>query len=172
MLLLQKALSKVDTSVSFSEKNDETAAAMNFVCPDHNYLESWSDANPYTGVYALVQPTISPLFKTRQAQASLMSWTGLGEDFYSYVKNYWNKNILGSTSWNTALHDGVFMTKASERSVSNKASIVSAVASLSKLSGDSIDLVLYSKTGLGSGEFANNPWLQELPDPITKKHLG
>ena len=163
-----EALSKVDTSVSFSEKNDETAAVMNFVCPDHNYLESWSDANPYTGVYALVQPTISPLFKTRQAQASLMSWTGLGEDFYSYVKNYWNKNILGSTSWNTALHDGVFMTKASERSVSNKASIVSAVASLSKLTGDSIDLVLYSKTGLGSGEFANNPWLQELPDPITK----
>jgi len=163
-----EALSKVDTSVSFSEKNDETAAAMNFVCPDHNYLESWSDANPYTGVYALVQPTISPLFKTRQAQASLMSWTGLGEDFYSYVKNYWNKNILGSTSWNTALHDGVFMIKASERSVSNKASIVSAVASLSKLSGDSIDLVLYSKTGIGSGEFANNPWLQELPDPITK----
>jgi len=163
-----EALSKVDTSVSFSEKNDETATAMNFVCPDHNYLESWSDANPYTGVYALVQPTISPLFKTRQAQASLMSWTGLGEDFYSYVKNYWNKNILGSTSWNTALHDGVFMTKASEKSVSNKASIVSAVASLSKISGDSIDLVLYSKTGLGSGEFANNPWLQELPDPITK----
>jgi len=163
-----EALSKVDLSVSFSEKNDETAAAMNFVCPDHNYLESWSDANPYTGVYALVQPTISPLFKTRQAQASLMSWTGLGEDFYSYVKNYWNKNILGSTSWNTALHDGVFMTKASEKSVSNKASIVSAVASLSKISGDSIDLVLYSKTGLGSGEFANNPWLQELPDPITK----
>jgi len=163
-----EALSKVETSVSFSEKKDETAAVMNFVCPDHNYLESWSDANPYTGVYALVQPTINPLFKTRQAQASLMSWTGLGDDFYSYVKNYWNKNILGSTSWNTALHDGVFMTKSTERSVSNKASIVSAVASLSKLSGDSIDLVLYSKTGLGSGEFANNPWLQELPDPITK----
>jgi len=163
-----EALSKVETSVSFSEKKDETAAVMNFVCPDHNYLESWSDANPYTGVYALVQPTINPLFKTRQAQASLMSWTGLGDDFYSYVKNYWNKNILGSTSWNTALHDGVFMTKSTERSVSYKASIVSAVASLSKLSGDSIDLVLYSKTGLGSGEFANNPWLQELPDPITK----
>ena len=162
------ALAKVDLSVSFAEKKDETAAVMNFVCPDHNYLESWGDANPYTGVSALVQPTINPLFNTRQAQASLMTWTGLGADFYSYVKNYWNNNILGSTSWNAALHDGVFMTKASEKSVSNKASIVSAVASLSKISGDSIDLVLYSKTGLGSGEFANNPWLQELPDPITK----
>lgn len=163
-----EALAKVDMTVSFAEKNDETASVMNFVCPDNNYLESWSDANPYTGVYALVQPTINPLFNTRQAQASLMSWTGIGEDFYSYVKNYWNKNILGSTSWNTALHDGVFMTSSSEKSVSNKASIAAAVASLSKLSGDSIDLVLYSKTGIGSGEFANNPWLQELPDPISK----
>ena len=163
-----EALSKVDLSVSFAAKNDETAVAMNFVCPDHNYLESWGDANPYTGVYALVQPTINPLFKTRQAQASLMSWAGLGADYYSYVKNYWNKNILGSTSWNTTLHDGVFMSNASEKSVSNKASIANAAVALSKLSGDAIDLVLYAKTGLGSGEFANNPWLQELPDPISK----
>ena len=162
------ALSKVDLSVSFADKNDETAAVMNFVCPDNNYLESWGDANPYTGVYALVQPTINPLFNTRQAQASLMSWTGLGADYYSYVKNYWNKNILGSTSWNSALHDGVFTSNVSEKSVSNKASITKAALALSKLSGDAIDLVLYSKTGIGSGEFANNPWLQELPDPISK----
>ena len=162
------ALAKVDLSVTFAEKKDETAVVMNFVCPDHNYLESWGDANPYTGINALVQPTINPLFNTRQAQASLMTWTGLGADFYSFVKNYWNKNILGSTSWNTALHDGVFMTSASENSVSYKGSISSAATSLAKMSGDSIDLVLYSKIAIGSGEFANNPWLQELPDPITK----
>ena len=163
-----EALSKVDLSVSFATTNDETAAAMNFVCPDSNYLESWNDANPYTGVYALVQPTINPLFNTRQAQASLMSWTGMGADYYSFVKNYWNKNILGSTSWNTALHDGVLTLNVSEKPVSNKASITKAALALNKLSGDAIDLVLYSKTGIGSGEFANNPWLQELPDPISK----
>ena len=39
---------------------------------------------------------------------------------------------------------------------------------MNKLSSDEIDLVLYSKTGIGSGEFSNNPWLQELPDPISK----
>tara|TARA_B110000977_G_scaffold184693_1_gene248748 strand:- start:12 stop:3107 length:3096 start_codon:yes stop_codon:yes gene_type:complete len=162
------ALKKVGMSVSFSEKNDETASEMNFVCPDHNYLESWNDANPYTGVYALVQPTINPLFDTRQAQASLMTWSGLGDDFYAYLKSYWNKNILGSTSWNSALHDGVFNTTTTEKSVSYKGSIDSAVTALNSLSGDSIDLILYTKTGIGSGEFANNPWLQELPDPITK----
>ena len=163
-----EALSKVDMSVSFAEKKDETAAAMNFVCPDHNYLESWGDANPYTGVHALVQPTISPLFDTRQAQASLMTWSGLGADYYSYLKSYWNKNILGSTTWNTALHDGVFMSSISDDNVSYRGTVATAATTLSKQSNNKIDLVLYSKTGLGSGEFANNPWLQELPDPITK----
>jgi molybdopterin-containing oxidoreductase family iron-sulfur binding subunit len=163
-----EALSKVDLSVSFASMNDETTSLVDYVCPDHNYLESWGDANPYTGVYALVQPTINPLFNTRQAQASLMSWTGLGDDFYSYVKTYWNRYILGSTSWNTALHDGVYTSKATERSLTRRGSIVSATKALNNLSSDSIDLVLYSKTGIGSGEFANNPWLQELPDPISK----
>jgi len=163
-----EALKKVDLTVSFADKNDETASVMNFVCPDHNYLESWGDANPYTGVYTLVQPTIRPLFDSRQAQASLMTWAGLGDDYYQFVKNYWNKNILGSTSWNTALHDGVSINGTTEKSLSYKTSIVNAAANLSKLSGDAIDLVLYVKHGLGDGQFANNPWLQELPDAISK----
>ena len=163
-----EALSKVDLSVSFGSKNDETTSLVDYVCPDHNYLESWSDAHPYTGVYALVQPTINPLFNTRQAQASLMSWTGLGDDFYSYVKNYWNRYILGSTSWNSALHDGLHISKSTERSLNRRGSIVNATKALNNLSSDSIDLVLYSKTAIGSGEYANNPWLQELPDPISK----
>jgi MoCo/4Fe-4S cofactor protein with predicted Tat translocation signal len=163
-----EALSKVDLSVSFGSKNDETTSLVDYVCPDHNYLESWSDAHPYTGVYALVQPTINPLFNTRQAQASLMSWTGLGDDFYSYVKNYWNRYILGSTSWNSALHDGLHISNSTERSLNRRGSIVNATKALNNLSSDSIDLVLYSKTAIGSGEYANNPWLQELPDPISK----
>lgn len=163
-----RGLGKVDLSISFAEKLDETAAKMNFVCPDHNYLECWNDANPYTGIYALVQPTIHPLFNTRQAQASLMSWSDLGDDYYSYLKDYWRSNILGVTSWNSALHDGVHKLKTKEKPVKFKTSVASIIAPLANLSGDAIDLVLYSKTGLGSGEFANNPWLQELPDPISK----
>lgn len=164
----KQGLSKVDLSVSFAEKLDETAAQMNFVCPDHNYLESWNDANPYTGIYALVQPTIHPLFNTRQAQVSLMSWSGLGDDYYNFLQDYWRNNILGSTSWNSALHDGVHILSTKEKSVTFKSSISSTVKPLTNLSSDAIDLVLYSKIGIGSGEFANNPWLQELPDPISK----
>lgn len=162
------ALKNVDLSVSFSDRKDETASLVNFVCPDHNYLESWGDANPYTGVYTLIQPTIRPLFNTRQAQASLMKWSGMGEDFYAFVKNYWNKNILGSSAWNKALHDGVHNLNFSEKSLSFTRSIDKAVEILKQRSSNEIDLVLYVKHGMGDGQFSNNPWLQELPDPISK----
>ena len=141
---------------------------MNFVCPDHNYLESWGDANPYTGVYTLIQPTIRPLFNSRQAQASLMKWSGLGEDYYAFVKNYWKKNILGSTAWNKALHDGVLNINTTDKSPYFKASIKKAAEILKQKSSNGIDLVLYVKHGMGDGQFSNNPWLQELPDPISK----
>ena len=163
-----EALSNVDMSISFSDRNDETASLMNFVCPDHNYLESWGDANPYTGVYTLIQPTIRPLFNSRQAQASLMKWSDLGEDYYAFVKNYWKKNILGSTAWNKALHDGVQNVNTSEKSLSFKVSIKKPAEILNQKSSNGIDLVLYVKHGMGDGQFSNNPWLQELPDPISK----
>ena len=163
-----EALSNVDISISFSDRNDETASLMNFVCPDHNYLESWGDANPYTGVYTLIQPTIRPLFNSRQAQASLMKWSGLGEDYYAFVKNYWKKNILGSTPWNKALHDGIQNINTTDKSPYFKASIKKAAEILKQKSSNGIDLVLYVKHGMGDGQFSNNPWLQELPDPISK----
>ena len=163
-----EALSNVDMSISFSDRNDETASLMNFVCPDHNYLESWGDANPYTGVYTLIQPTIRPLFNSRQAQASLMKWSDLGEDYYAFVKNYWKKNILGSTAWNKALHDGIQNVNTSEKNLSFKASIKKPAEILNQKSSNGIDLVLYVKHGMGDGQFSNNPWLQELPDPISK----
>jgi MoCo/4Fe-4S cofactor protein with predicted Tat translocation signal len=161
------AMNNVATTVVISERNNETVAAAKYVCSDHNYLESWSDANPYTGVYSLIQPTISPLFNTRQGQESLMAWSGNKGDFYSYVKKYWNDNLLGSSTWNSSLHDGVLQLKESEKSLSYRGSIASAAKSIS-VTNDGIDLILYTKTGIGSGEFANNPWLQELPDPISK----
>ena len=163
-----EALSKVDMSISFSDRNDETASLMNFVCPDHNYLESWGDASPYTGVYTLIQPTIRPLFHTRQAQVSLMKWAGLGDNYYEYVKNYWKENILGSNSWNKALHDGIHYINTFEKSVSFRASIKKPAQILKEKSSNGIDLVLYVKHGMGDGQFSNNPWLQELPDPISK----
>ena len=72
----ENGLNKVNLSVSFSDKMDETSSLCNYICPDHHYLESWNDFSSQTGHYSLTQPTIRPLFNSRSAQESLLKWSG------------------------------------------------------------------------------------------------
>ncbi|HPH81307.1 MAG TPA: TAT-variant-translocated molybdopterin oxidoreductase [Flavobacteriales bacterium] len=198
------ALSKVSLSVSFADRVDETAAACKIVAPDHHYLESWTDANPRKGHYALGQPTINPLFSTRQVLESILTWAGNTTNAHDYISKVWETTVYPSSTgflsfndfWFRSLHDGVMASAAPAAviaenptpeapvsikimpitiaspeptttvygDVSNAASAI--VAKAGKASG--IELVVYQKTGAGTGNQANNPWLQELPDPITK----
>jgi MoCo/4Fe-4S cofactor protein with predicted Tat translocation signal len=64
------ALKKVGLSVSFNQTVDETTAECQYAAPANHFLESWGDANPATGQYSLVQPTIKNIFETRQAEQS------------------------------------------------------------------------------------------------------
>jgi MoCo/4Fe-4S cofactor protein with predicted Tat translocation signal len=167
----KSALSKVGLKISLADRQDETAALVNFVCPDHHILESWGDAEPKKGMYSLVQPTIAALFATRQAQVSLLNWAGNDTaDYHEYVKAHWEKNIVGSgmDAWNKALQDGVHETAAEAGAAHKFAGDANAAANALPKVGGGIEIVLYEKAGLGIGNQANNPWLQELPDPISK----
>src|SRR5262249_50790233 len=66
-----KALKRVTLAISLADRRDETSASCHAVCPDHNFLESWGDAEPITGHLSLSQPTVAPLFGTRAAAESL-----------------------------------------------------------------------------------------------------
>ena len=176
----KKALTKVKTTVSFASKMDETAAACTYICPDNHYLESWNDANPVSGHFSLGQPTISPLFDTRQTQESLMKWSGIEGSYYDYIKSYWQENVFPKSSallfvdfWNISLHDGVVETKLDKNSqiltafsgdINQAASKVAAM----KPAASGYELTLYIKEGVGHGVGADNPVLQELPDPVSK----
>lgn len=160
-------LKKVRTSVAFSLKEDETASIVSIAAPAPHYLESWGDLELTSGTYSLTQPTIRPIFNTKQFQDVLLSLNGTAGTFYDYLKV--NSAVYtAGTSWNKVLHDGVAVVGASVLSggAIDAASAASAIAK-SKSSGD-FELVLYTKTGLGDGQHANNPWLQEFPDPITR----
>ena len=84
-----KALSNVDLTVSTSSYNDETSLLMNFVCPTNHNLESWGDAQPSHDTYTLMQPTIAPLFNTRQFEDSLLNWIGDQRDYHTYLSEFW-----------------------------------------------------------------------------------
>jgi MoCo/4Fe-4S cofactor protein with predicted Tat translocation signal len=160
-------LKKVQTSVAFSLKEDETAAIATIAAPVPHYLEAWGDVVVTKGTYSLTQPTIRPIFNTKQFQDVLLSLNGTPGNFYDYIKANSASLVVGS-SWNKVLHDGVLVIGSSALSAGSVdyASAANAVAK-SKSAGD-FELVLYTKTGMGDGQQANNPWLQEFPDPITR----
>ncbi len=164
-------LKKVRTTVSFASKMDETAELCKFVVPDHHYLESWGDAEAKTGHFSFIQPTIYPLFKTRQWQDSLLKWSGNTADYLAYLKNFWSAKLGGQTGWDKALQDGVISLgeSATKPGSFNGAAVGAAVAAAtSGKKGGKYELVLYEKVGIGAGQGASNPWLQELPDPVTR----
>ena len=163
-------LKKVKASVSFNPKNDETAQLCKYVIPDHHYLESWGDAEVKPGFISFLQPTIAPLFKTRQWQDSLLKWAGANTEYVSYLKSYWGSKVGGENGWNKALQDGVINPAASNPASAtfNSSVIASATAAiLAAKKAGKIELVLYEKVSVGVNG-ASNPWLQELPDPVTR----
>ena len=168
-LSFKEALKNVPLTVGFSKYEDETVSQMQYALPSNHYLESWGDVMMKAGDYSLMQPTIKPLFDTRQFQDCLLAWKGEKTSYYEYIKNYWNTEILNGVSWNKVLHDGFYNKSIQKNNTSNDIDIYQAAAALKKSAhtGD-FELTLYSSTALGDGQQSNNPWLQELPDPITR----
>ena len=158
-----KGLKKVGLTVSFASVADETATLCEFVATTPHYLESWGDTEINKGNYGLMQPTIRPLFDTRQFQDTLLKLVGSSVTFDKYIKENWTDSILGEKSYSQALHDGVLV---SELDYALEGDFGSPSLSLSKPSG--LELTLYTKTAMGDGQQSNNPWLQELPDPLTR----
>ena len=160
-------LKKVKLSVAFSIKEDETASITNIAVPTPHYLESWNDLMLTKGTYSLVQPTIKPLFSSKQFQEALLDWNGNTVSFYDYIKSNAAAYINGAT-WNKTLHDGVSVGTLVAATVSSADFSGAANALAQSKSVQGFELNLYTKTGLGDGQQANNPWLQEFPDPITR----
>ena len=165
-------LKKTKLTVSFNPKADETTQLCKYVIPDHHFLESWGDAEAKTGYFSLIQPTIHPLFKTRQWQDNLLAWSGATTDYLGYVKTYWAGKLGGEAGWDKALQDGVINPATEAAAIGSAfngggvAAALTAVSSAKK--GGSTELVLYQKVSIGAGQGASNPWLQEMPDPITR----
>ena len=171
---LFSGIKQTELTVSLSASNDETARMCKYVCPDSHYLESWNDAEPVKGQFSLAQPVINHIFDTRQAQESLMKWAGNETGFLEYIQKYWEENLFPNQTqyiaftsmWNQSLHDGIFELPAAEAPQPAFAALFHG--KVEPVAEGAIELVLYEKIGIGTGSQANNPWLQELPDPITK----
>ncbi|MDO9373777.1 MAG: TAT-variant-translocated molybdopterin oxidoreductase [Ferruginibacter sp.] len=163
-------LSKVPLSVSFNATLDETAELCKYNIPTHHWLESWGDAEPVTGFISFQQPTINPLFKTRPFQTTLLKLAGNPSDYDTYFKAYWVAKAGSEDAYNTALQNGIIEPAAFATGGAgfNGAGVAASAGKLAGAKGGTYELVIYQKVSIGNGNYANNPWLQELPDPVTK----
>ena len=181
----KEGLAKVDLTVAFSTNWNETTEIAQYTAASNHYLESWGDVEIKKGHYSLTQPTIRELFDTKQFQTAVLGWLGSDQSYYDYIKETWTTSVLNGADWNQTLQDGVFSATTmmvddegvAEEAVSGEEEtmevaqalpIAAAIRSLANSTGDGMELTLYSKVGMGDGQQANNPWLQEFPDPITR----
>ncbi|HEY5825976.1 MAG TPA: TAT-variant-translocated molybdopterin oxidoreductase, partial [Cyclobacteriaceae bacterium] len=177
---LAAALKSVALTVATSYTEDETASLSAYKTPDHHYLESWNDFEPRKNFLSLSQPAITPIFKTRQAQESFLVWSGDAKaDYFDFVKSNWKAWYFGKATaavdfqsfWDKCLYDGVLEFAEEAKSVSFAGDVNAAASSISssyKAANTGFEIVIYESYGVGNGSQANNPLLQELPDPITK----
>ena len=176
---LAAGIAKAKLSIATNGTLDETSSLVQVIAPDHHFLESWNDFQPKKGQYSLAQPTISPLFKTRQAQDSFLTWAGSTVSYYDYLQANWTSSLYATQGtgatfqefWDRALYNGVVSEATVPSIVAPVGQVDAAAAAVSKsyvAANTGAELVVYSKIGIGSGTFANNPWLQEMADPITK----
>lgn len=167
----KKSLSKVPYVIAVADKKNEMYKAAKAVIPVANWLESWGDLEPQTGVYSLMQPTIQKIYKSRQIEESLLVWkngkNNAANNYYDYLKAN-ATSILGTTSFNKALYNGINASSNATTLSYAGGNGAQAVAELGGFKASDLELVLYTKTAMGDGTQANNPWLQELPDPITR----
>src|SRR3546814_1467787 len=154
---------KIKFKLSFADREDETAAELDAIAPNHNFLESWGDAQPRGGYYTIVQPTINPVYNTRQAEQSLLLWAGDKTDYYTFVKDNWEQQLLaGSTkTWKDVLQTGVEFKgdqPASDYSfdVSALGTVAQAIATQSKAQASDVEVKRYQSMELNEGKQAKN----------------
>ncbi|MEW6752800.1 MAG: [Fe-S]-binding protein, partial [Candidatus Latescibacterota bacterium] len=171
---LAAALARVPLLVDLAHTLDETARLARLVCPDHHPLESWWDAEPVAGVLSLAQPGISPQSGTRALLHSLATWAGAPAPAYDLIRSYWRQEVHPRTGtsddfeafWERAVHDGVVEVPRPE-GVPGPFDLA-ALRPLAPAPHRGASLVLHAQVGMLDGRHAENPWLQELPDPVTK----
>lgn len=173
------ALKKVRTSIHLSYHDDETSALTTWHLPQSHFLESWGDARAADGTASLIQPLIAPLFDTRSPLEVLsLLVTGIDNKGYALVQETWKaqtglSGIAFEDFWRKSLHDGIIENSASPKLVpSLKAESLAQVFSQKPFEtgarSNTLELCFQPSTATFDGRYANNAWLQEMPEAITK----
>jgi molybdopterin-containing oxidoreductase family iron-sulfur binding subunit len=170
-----RAFKGVRHTIHFHEFVNETGAASEWHVPRAHFLESWGDAEAFDGTRSVIQPTIEPLHAGKmEAEFLALLADGLDRSGYEIVRETWQPALSGADfekQWRRVVHDGYLAGGAAvpvEFKMRMSPGDVAGRANLPELpAARALEVNLYP-SGLWDGRFANNAWLQEIPDPVTR----
>ncbi len=170
-----EALKYVNHTIHISSHLNETSKFAEWTLPLAHALESWGDTKTADGISGITQPQIQPLFggiSFVECLAAIVKADGKFPAGYDVVQTTW-KTFLGenfTSAWRKVLHDGVFtknIIKPANPFLSHAK--LKSVLKNNPFSADAdFEVVFKTSPSVFDGRFANNGWLQETPDPITK----
>ena len=172
----ETAAKKVAFKVSFSIDPDETSQLCDLILPDNHPLESWGDAQAWTGVRSLLQPAMRPVFRTKSTPDVLLAAAKtLGKAQGMLAAATWRDALTAAwggpgAAWDAALAAGGSFAAPAPGTATLAGGLGSLAFTAPELGGDAAGtpLVVYASPHMYDGRGANKPWLQELPDPVTK----
>ena len=171
-------IKNAELTVNMAVSQNETVGKCKYECPVNHYLESWDDAEIIPGQLSLSQPCISPIFNTRCFQDSLLIWSGSSVQYHDYLTANWEKAYYPHSNfsefrnfWNMSLRNGVFNYKTVEKLPFpfKKEGLQKAINGSINISAEGYEIVISESVSLGTGMHSNNPWLMELPDPVSRQ---
>lgn len=168
-----EAFKRVPTRIHLSQYDDETSRQCTWHVPQAHFLEAWGDARAYDGTYSIVQPLIEPLWGGKSAIELVALLFDQQSSGYDLVRQTF-KHLAGQDSeerWRRTLHDGLLAdSRWPEESPesSSEASPRAFSTAFAEWNGKDLEIVFCRDPLLYDGRFANNGWLQETPDPMTK----
>lgn len=162
------ALDSVPTSIHLGLYNDETGQRCTWHLPQTHFLEMWGDVRAADGTASIIQPLIAPLYNARSPYQLLATLLDDGRSVYAMLRDLWG--LPGepgdyNAEWQQLLNDGVVPDSAYATK--------ELTASLDQLPDPQpvpggLEITFRADPSLWDGRYANNGWLQELPNPLTK----
>lgn len=164
-----EALGKAKHRFHLTWAPNETSALCEWVIPETHFLEEWGDAVAIDGTFSLVQPLIRPIWYGRSKLEVLSHIAGRPRKGYDIVRENFLATRGGEELWQRVLHDGVLEGSARFVEVElDEAAVAQAASKVARPDRESLKVVFRVDSKVYDGRFANNGWLQEMPEPLTK----
>lgn len=187
--LWKKAVDKIPETYRIGLYQDETALDCAWCLPENHWLESWGDFESAPDFVSLRQPVIGAIHDSRQTEEYLLSCMRKmrlqnKRSYLEYLKDRWRSDVYSAGNavpfdafWNAALHDGGAKREPRQQAplTMNADAIKQALSAAGEdltTRSDAMELLLSPAPGVYDGRYANNGWLNELPDPVTKSTWG